>query len=161
MKVFLLAVILAAVAPTGSGQKRDDLIGTWKLVSAWSTKANGERVPLYGEHPIGFLTYMSDGRMTAIIGDSKRPPLSTEDRIAAPMAERAAAFSTLVSYAGTFRVEKDRVIHRVEISSLQNWVGTDQVRQMKFDGRQLTLRPPVRILGGERRTNELVWERLR
>jgi hypothetical protein len=118
-------------------------------------------VALYGEHPIGFLTYTQEGRMMAILGDSARPALSTEDRLAVPIAESGAAFSSFSAYAGTFRIEGDHVIHHVEISSIQNRVGTDQVRQMTFKGNRLILRPPATTLGGEQRSNELVWERLR
>jgi hypothetical protein len=160
MNFIRVLAIVVSLIPTAGGQQKTDLIGTWKLVSAWSTRPNGERVPLYGEHPIGFLTYTRAGRMTAIISDSQRRPLSSEDRLAVPMPERAAAFSNFVAYAGTFRVEGDRVIHHVEISWLQNWVGTDQVRKMKLEGNRLTLQPPIRTLGGEQRVNELVWERI-
>ena len=139
----------------------DDLVGTWKLVSAWSTRPNGERVGLYGEHPIGFLTYTKEGRMTAIISDSGRPPLSSDDDLVVPTAERAAAFSTFGAYAGTFRIEADCVIHHVEISLLQNWVSTDQVRRMKLERDRLTLWPPASVLGGEQREYELMWERLK
>ena len=161
MKVLCILVVVAALAPTAMGQKKDDLVGTWKLVSAWSTRPNGERVALYGEHPMGFLTYTREGRMTAILSDSERPRLSSEDRLAVPTAERAAAFSSFIAYSGTFRIEGDRVIHHVEISWLQNWVGTDQVRQMRLEGNRLTLRAPMRTLGGEQRANELVWERVK
>ena len=141
--------------------QEDDLVGTWKLVSAWSKRPNGELVGLYGEHPIGFLTYTKEGRMAVIISDSDRASLSTEDDLVAPNAERAAAFSTFGAYAGTFRIEADRVIHHVEISSLQNWVGTDQVRWMKLEGNRLVLWPPKGPMGGEQREYELIWERLR
>ena len=130
-------------------------------MSAWSTRPNGERVGLYGEHPIGFLTYTPEGRMIAIISDSLRPPLSSEDDLTVPAAERAAAFSTFGAYAGTFRIEADCVIHHVEVSSLQNWVGTDQVRRMKLEGDRLTLWPPPSMLEGEQRAFELVWQRLK
>lgn len=161
MNVLLAVVIVAMLTGTALGQSKDDLIGTWKLISAWSTRPSGDRVALYGEHPIGFLTYTKEGRMSAMLTDSDRPRLSSEDRTAAPAAERAAAFSNFSAYAGTFRIENGHVIHHVEISSLQNWVGTDQVRRMKLEGNRLTLWPPARTLGGEQRVNELVWERVR
>jgi hypothetical protein len=129
MNILWVVVIVASLAPTAASQTKADLVGTWKLVSAWSTRPNGERVELYGAHPIGFLTYTQEGRMSAILSDSERPPLSSEDWLAAPMAERAAAFSTFVAYAGSFRIEGDRVIHHVEICLLQNLVGTDKVER--------------------------------
>jgi hypothetical protein len=158
MRALWVVVIVAILATNAVGQKIDDLVGTWKLVEAWSTRPNGQRVPFLGERPIGFLTYTREGRMHAILSDSKRSPLSSEDRVAAPVPERAAAFSSFVSYAGTFRIEGDRVIHHVEISWFQNLVGTDQVRQMKIDGDRLTLRTPKRTIGGEQLVSELVWE---
>ena len=161
MNVLRCALIAVSLAVTAAGQMKDDLVGTWKLVSYWSTRPNGERVQPYGPHPIGFLTYTPQGRMSAILGDPARPRLSTEDRLATSVAERAEAFLNFVAYAGTFRIEGDQVIHHVEICSLQNWVGGDQVRQLKLEGDRLTLRPPPRTVAGERRTNELVWERLR
>jgi|SRR5579872_3415895 hypothetical protein len=99
--------------------------------------------------------------MTVIIGDSEHSPLSSEDDPMVPNAERVAAFSTFGAHAGTFRIEADCVIHHVEISSLQNWVGTDQVRRMKLDGNRLTLWPPSSVSGGEEQGYELIWERLK
>ena len=148
-------------SPSEMGHDEVDLVGTWKLVSAWSTRQNVERVPLYGEHPIGFLTYTKEGRMIAIICDSERPRLTSEDDLSVSDAERAAAYSSFGAYAGTFRIEGDAVIHHVEISSLQNWVGTDQVRRMRLEGDRLTLWPPSSVLGGELRGYELVWERIK
>jgi hypothetical protein len=149
------------IGPNRNVPNKGDLVGTWKLVSAWSTNSNGEQVPFYGRHPIGFLTYTKEGRMIAIVSDSNRPALSSEDDLSVPVAERAAAFSSFIAYAGTFRIEGDSVIHHVEISSLQNWVGSDQVRRMKLEGNRLTLWPPSSMLGGEQRGFELVWERMK
>ena len=47
---------------------RDRLIGTWKLVSALRAEIpSGEKTPFLGENPTGFLHYMPDGRMLAMI----------------------------------------------------------------------------------------------
>jgi Lipocalin-like domain len=42
------------------------LIGTWKLNSYVMTTTTGERSTPFGEHPSGYLSYSSDGRMHAI-----------------------------------------------------------------------------------------------
>jgi hypothetical protein len=52
------------------------------------------------------------------------------------------------------------VVHHVEIASVPNWVGTDQVRDVKLEGDRLTL-STSNMLGGERRLVELVWQRLK
>ncbi len=101
----LCVALLVGVA---AGQTKDNLVGTWRLVSAWTTRPNGERVSDYGEHPVGFLTYTREGRMIAVVGDGDRKPLSG-DRLSAPAAERAEAFSNFLAYAGRYTFDGDRV----------------------------------------------------
>lgn len=54
-----------------------------------------------------------------------------------------------------------KVIHHVEVASVENWVGTDLVRTLQIDGERLTLGTPPLLVGGKIQTTELVWERLR
>jgi Lipocalin-like domain len=117
----------------------------------------------YSGNPTGFLTYTADGRMMAIISNDGRKPLSVPDWISAPVEERAEAYATSVAYAGRYTFSGDRVIHHVEACSIQNFVGTDFVRFItKVDRDRLILRvPPPLLKGGERVTQELVWERMK
>ena len=139
--------------------RNDSIIGTWKLVSALLTTLGGETRKLLGENPSGFLTYTGDGRMTAILASSGRQPLSVADPVAAPAAERAEAFSSFTAYAGRYTFDGDRLTHHVEVSLFQNWVGTDQIRFAKLQGRRLTLTAPPMTIGGEQLVVELTWER--
>lgn len=64
------AALLASLLMVGPSlaQSRESLVGTWRLVSAVATTASGDRDPHpYGLKPDGLLSYMPDGRMTAII----------------------------------------------------------------------------------------------
>jgi hypothetical protein len=45
---------------------RNPLLGTWKLKSYVATTDAGEKSMPYGEHPTGFLSYSSEGRMQVI-----------------------------------------------------------------------------------------------
>ena len=68
------------------------------------------------------------------------------------MEERAAAFSTVISYAGTYSFNDDKVIHHIEVASIQNAVNTDQVRYIKLRSDRLTLRtPPIMLRGVQNR----------
>ena len=51
--------------------------------------------------------------------------------------------------------------HHVEVASVQNWVSTDQVRIIKYNGDRITLTTPPRLLNGREQTFELVWQRLK
>jgi hypothetical protein len=98
--------------------------------------------------------------MMAIISDDGRKPLSVPDRVAAPAEERAQAYSTFMAYAGRYTFSCDKIVHHVEIASLQNWVNTDQVRFVALQGNRMFLRNTPQSRGGVMVTIESVWERL-
>jgi hypothetical protein len=137
---------------------RDKLAGTWKLVSASSTTSAGERNETpYGLNPSGFLTYSDDGRMTALISYGGRKSLSFGG---GTQAEQAEAFKTFLAYAGRYTLSGDKVIHHIEISSIQNYVGKDLVRSIKFEGDRITLITPPTPVNGKNQIVELIWQRL-
>jgi hypothetical protein len=141
----------------------DKLVGSWKLVSASSTTRDGERNETpYGPNPVGFLTYGLDGRVTALISNGGRKPLSVGG---GQPEEQAEAFRTFLAYAGRYTLTDDKVIHFVEISSIQNYVGKELVRTVRFQTDQIVndqitlITPPTRI-NGKIQTVELIWQRL-
>ena len=147
----------------------DKLVGSWKLVSASSTTRDGERNETpYGPNPVGFLTYGLDGRVTALISNGGRKPLSVGG---GQPEEQAEAFRTFLAYAGRYTLTEDKdndnnkVIHFVEISSIQNYVGKELVRTVKFHtdqtaNDQITLITPPTRINGKIQTVELIWQRL-
>jgi Lipocalin-like domain len=163
-KIQIVAAALCAVAfpSLGIAQSEHSLVGTWKLVSvsSWTDKGDINKAA-HGPNPTGFLTYTSEGRMMVVIAEDGRKPLSVADRVSAPVEEKAQAFSTFIAYAGRYTFTGDKVIHHVEVASLQNDVNKNQVRSVKLQGDRLTLRTPPILRGGVLQTLELVWERLK
>jgi hypothetical protein len=162
MRTAILALALFVAFPASSlAQTNDKLVGTWKLVSVSSSTSTGERNETpYGASPAGFLTYTSDGRVTAMISYDGRKPLSNSDRSLAPVEEQAQAFKTFLAYAGRYTLSGDKVVHHVEISSFQNYVNTDLVRNIKFQGDRIILTTPPASVNGKIQTVELIWQRL-
>ena len=160
--VFVAMAAFIATSPALTSQTQDNLVGTWKLVSvsSWTDKGDINRAA-HGPNPTGFLTYTSESRMMVVIAEDGRKPLSVADRVSAPVEERAQAFSTFMSYAGRYTFTGDKVVHHVEVASLQNDVKKDQVRSVKLQGDRLTLRTPPISRGGVLQTFELVWQRLK
>jgi Lipocalin-like domain len=147
-----------AILPAASGHSNDKLVGTWKLVSASSTTSTGERSESpYGAQPSGFLTYTGDGRVSALISYDGRKSLSYGG---GSPEEQAEAFKTFLAYAGTYRLDGDKVTHHVEVSSIQNYVDKDLVRSVKFEDDRIILRTPPTRMNGKMQTIELVWQRL-
>src|SRR5882724_429329 len=99
----LVAAALVALSTRTPAQVEQPLVGTWKLISGKTVAvASNESSALYGERPSGFITYTRAGRVSVIIAADGRRPLSVDDRIAAPAAERAEAFATFIAYAGRY-----------------------------------------------------------
>jgi hypothetical protein len=60
--------------------------------------------------------------------------------------ERANLLSTVIAYAGTYRLEGDKWITRVEVAWNPDWIGTEQTRSFKVDGDRLQVLTPWRVM---------------
>jgi len=165
MSKWILALVFALPAAFSSGPAQSDktLVGTWKLESATITTDKGEVRNSWGEHPIGFLTYTEDGRMSAILNADGRKALSVSDFISAPANERAEAFATMTAYAGRYTFTGKEVVHHVEAASMPNDVGTDLKRSVTLDGDRLVLLVANSYLRGGImvRSQQLIWKRIK
>jgi hypothetical protein len=156
------AAIFFVFSSTANAQCKDNVVGTWRLVSNTATTDKGDvNKTVLGQNPSGLLTYTADGRMMAIISDDGRKPLSIPDRVAAPAEERAEAYSTFMAYAGRYTFTCNTMVHHIEVASLQNWVNTDQTRFVHIEGNRLFVRNTPQLRGGVMVTIESVWERLK
>jgi hypothetical protein len=102
----------------------DGLFGTWRLVSAKVEFADtGERADMYGPNPVGRLVLAENHRMVTMLHAAERPAN-----------DPAAAFGEMMAYAGTWRVEGEKITTTVDVAWLPDFVGTEQVRFYRLDG---------------------------
>jgi hypothetical protein len=155
-----LAAFLAP-APAATAQPCAlDLVGTWQLVSIARQGRDGKSDDApFGKRPTGMLIYTADGHTSVIISYDNRKRLSSDDRLAASVQEKATAFDTSFGYAGRYTCSSNRVIHHATMASVPNWVGTDMVRLIRLSDGKLTLSTPPLLVGGAASTWELIWER--
>lgn len=147
----------STAAPADESRNKAELVGTWKLVSASSLTSKGERNETpYGAAPMGFLSYSQDGMVTALISYDGRKPLGAVPQVE----EQAEAFKTFFAYSGRYTLSGDKVIHHIEICSIQNYVGKDLIRSVKFQGDQIILVTPPTPVNGTIQSVELIWQRL-
>jgi hypothetical protein len=144
-------------------------VGTWRLLSWEAREPDGAIRHVYGRNPVGYLIYTADGYVSAEIMDPDRRqsdphfPLEPADAQSLPDADRARAYSTYVSYCGTYAVEEGTeegtLVHHVEaglvrdvkyVGPVTRWRGSDQRRHFRFDDGRLILRAG---------RHELTWER--
>jgi hypothetical protein len=152
-----VAFVLSATIVTAD---ENPILGTWKVKSfVREVSATGERYNLFGEHPNGYLSYSSDGHMSAIVvADNRVKPHG-----AAPTDEEAAKLHrTMLAYAGTYTLDAEKVTHHVDVSWDEATTAlSDIVRFYKLNGNTLTITTtPFNIDGREGRVI-VEWEKVK
>lgn len=124
----LLAVFLA---PACLAEGHGGLVGLWRLVAyEMELQATGAKETPMGTSPTGYILFGADHRMMVVLTGEARKPAATD-------AERAELFRSLVAYTGTYRVDGDRWITKVDVAHNPAWVGTEQARTFAFEGGRL------------------------
>lgn len=136
----VVAFLACLVAHPSFAEDAGTVVGTWKLVSyEVELQATGQKVPVMGEKPTGYATFLPEGRVFFTLTGEGRKPAKTDQ-------ERAELLNTLVAYTGTYRVEGDQWTTNVDVAWNPEWVGTEQVRSFKLEGTRLTVLTPWRIM---------------
>ncbi|MCH9671588.1 MAG: lipocalin-like domain-containing protein [Gammaproteobacteria bacterium] len=126
-----------------------EVIGTWRLVRSSSTSADGTPLPapFGGPAAMGRVVLGADGRMMAVLCDGRAVVPADETR-------------EYTSYCGNYTFDGTTLITRVDAASDPERLGTDQVRDVRFDGELMVLRPPQKAYAGRVEQRELVWEKI-
>lgn len=128
--LFAIFVSVLVVQPV-SADDRSKMLGVWRLVSYdLEFQDTGERRAQFGKKPVGYIIFAPEGRMMAYLEAENRKAPQTTD-------EQAAAYRTLIAYSGKYRLEGEKWVTKVDAAWNVSWVGTDQERFYKLDGKQL------------------------
>jgi hypothetical protein len=155
----LRAIFVAcAIAASGSflmtidtyGQKqslKDQLVGTWTLLSWEQKKADGTKVERYGAAPKGIAFFDAGGQYIITVMRADRAKYASNTLWQGTPEENKETADGTITYFGTYSAnEADSSIGiHVEGSSFPNWNGSEQKRFVTIAGDQLTLtvRPPA------------------
>ena len=133
----LTAAIRRTVVPDGLPSKgRARLTGTWRVISVDTEfQSSGKREPAFGPDPNGFFVFTAEGRAMALITAKERQSGNSLEQL-------AALYRTMMAYSGPFRIESDKLIIDVDISSNQAWTGGAQERFIKFAGDAMEMVTP-------------------
>ena len=142
------------------GQKqslKEQLVGTWTLLSWEQRKGDGTKVERYGSSPKGIAFFDAGGRYIITVMRADRAKYASSSLWQGTPDENKETAEGTITYFGTYSIsEADSSISiHIEGSSFPNWNATNQKRFVAIAGRQLTLtvRPP----GGD--VVDVIWER--
>ena len=137
---------------------KSDINGRWEIVSWEQVYDDGRVVYPMGQELRGFIEYGPYG-MFCLVAKANRTNFSSGGQWSASDAEKAAAYSSYLTYSGGYEVEGDVIVHQVEHSLFPNWEGGSQRRIAKFQNGLLHLTARLEADTSEARSAVLVWRR--
>jgi hypothetical protein len=131
------------------GQKqslKEQLVGTWTLLSWEQKKADGAKLERYGTSPKGIAFFDEGGRYIITVMRSDRAKYASNAPWQGTPDENKETADGTITYFGTYSISEadSSIAIHVDGSSFPNWNRTDQKRFVTIAGEQLTLtvRPP-------------------
>ena len=139
---------------------KEQIVGTWKIVSSHNIRSDGSKIDRSGPNPKGILIYTSDGHFVFVNTRSDLPKLASNSRDRGTPEEYKAVVQGSLAYFGTYSInEADKVITaQIEGSTFANMIGgPDQKRIItSLTADELKFTNPATPSGA---TLELVWKR--
>lgn len=145
--VLILATASAssAIAQTGL---QEQLVGTWKLVSA-VVERDGQKVEAFGPNPLGYFIFTASGHFSWNFMRADRPKFASYNRQTGTQDEYKAAVQGNISAFGTYTMTPDGSLTLQIIgSSFPNWDGTTQKRMIEISGDEMKYFTPASSIGG-------------
>ncbi|AKF85177.1 Lipocalin-like domain-containing protein [Myxococcus fulvus] len=141
---------------------KDELVGTWKLLSMEYVQPDGRRNHPFGIHLLGCLMYDAHGNMSVQLMRKDRASFESPDPLASQPQETKAAMDGATFYFGTYSVDEEtRVVsHAIEGSLFPNWQGVVQRRHAVVEAEKLSLRTEPMPFKGSHGVMVLTWRRL-
>jgi Lipocalin-like domain len=139
-------------SPASSQQKslKDQLIGTWTLVSWVQSNKDGSKYERFGANPKGVNMFSPDGHFSLIFERPDLPKIASSDP-AKPSAEEANAITVgSIAYFGTYTVDEasKMITLQIEGTTLANQLGMAQKRTIKsLTANELTYTNPTAVTG--------------
>lgn len=162
--LFLVGVAVCTVSAFAQTESkiREQILGTWKLLSTEETLKDGTTRPFpsFGPHAKGFLIYQRDGYMCAQIVNPDR--LKWADPSHTTPGERLAAADGSFAYCGRYKIDAKQqwIVHLPEVANDPGYMGSRQVRPYRLENGRLILSDVEKNDPSVARW-KIVWEKAR
>jgi len=142
------AMLISAASGASAQNLKDQIVGTWTLVSTQVTK-NGKTSDIFGPHPLGQFMFDSSGHFSTITLNPAIPKFASNNRATGTPAENKAVVQGSISTFGTYAINPDGSVtfHYIG-ATFPNWNGIDQKRTIVISGDQMKYTNPGASVGG-------------
>ena len=129
---------------------KDQLTGTWTIVSNNNTAADGTKRQPFGPNPKGYMVLSPEGRYIQILTNPDRPKFKADNRMKGTAEENTAAVHATTATVGTWSIDEasKMLIIRNEGGMFPNQVGTVSKRTVTVAADDLKVSNPNPGSGG-------------
>jgi hypothetical protein len=110
---------------------KEQLVGTWTLVSSDQVRPDGSKLKQFGANPKGINVFDANGRFFLMIASADNSKIASKDPSSKTNTEEVGGLIVeSIAYYGTYTVneaERAAILH-LEASTFPNQIGTDQKR---------------------------------
>jgi hypothetical protein len=128
----IAALAVALPSGTAAQQKslKDQLVGTWTVVSWVQVRPDGSKFERFGTNPKGVNVFDANGRFFVMFAHPDLPKIASNNPSTPTPEELKGLVGRSIAYYGTYTVnEAEKVItFGIEASSFPNQVGANQKR---------------------------------
>lgn len=156
VSLFVIALLGLAWLPSSAlGQQKslkDQLVGTWSLVSWERTNPDGSKTHAFGTNPKGINMFTADGRFALIYTHADLPKLASNDRMKATPQEAKTITDGAIAYFGTYSVDEGSktITLNIESTTFPNQLGRPQKRVINsLTADELKYSNPTATAGGQ------------
>jgi hypothetical protein len=157
----LLCLALGFSASDSLAQKKslkDQLVGTWTLVSSDQVRPDGSKLSQFGDNPKGINVFEANGRFFDMVASAANSQIASNGRSRTNSEEDGLVVES-IAYYGTYTVNEEVSVISLHLdaSTFPNQVGTDQKRTItSLTANELKYSSPAAISGVQ---VHQVWKR--
>ncbi len=152
----VMTVLGIALLPSSavSQQKslKDQIVGTWNIVSWERTAPDGTKVHSFGTNPKGVNVFGADGRFVVFYTRADLPKLAANDRLKSTPEEAKAIVDGSIAYQGTYSVDEasKTITLNLESTTFPNQLGRPHKRTINsLTADELKYSNPTAMAGGQ------------
>jgi Lipocalin-like domain len=153
-----LSIVLSGAAFAQQKSLKEQLVGSWIIVSNDGTAPDGKKDQPFGPNPKGILIFDANGQYSQTIVNSDVPKFKINNRLKGTPEENTAVVQGTTATFGTWSIDEasKTVTVRYVGGMFPNQAGTDSKRTVSVSGNELKVSNPATAAGLK---TDQVWKR--